>query len=241
MNDQDRIIDKIRKLLALAANEAATEGERDNAMRMAHGFMAKHNIEMAQVDASIRDREDPREKHEDTFYGRPWARQVAAAAAELFFCRYVYQSATKGKDTKHMFVGRRSNAITAMELAKYLVQSVDKEARKRARAEYWDNGMRRSFALGAAAAIRQRVRDIIRESTSPEKQPGTALVLANLYQVERAENDKAMVQFFPRLRNGKGGKGATSEHAFASGHAYGKTVSLSRQVGGASRPSGLIK
>jgi hypothetical protein len=239
VNDNDRMIDKIRKLLALAGAESATEGERDNAMRMAHGLMAKHNIEMSQIDQALRNREDPREQQNDTFYGRPWARQVAAASAKLFFCEYLYRAASKGKDTHHTFIGRRSNAITAMELAKYLVQSIEKESRKLARANYWGNGERRSFALGAASAIRARVLKIIADSTSVETAPGTALVLANLYQVEKVENDKALALWYPKLRKGKGGKAATSGEAYASGHAYGKTVSLQRQV--SARSSGALK
>lgn len=43
------ILEKVKKLLALAGNAGATEGERDNALRMAHGLLAKHNLDMADL------------------------------------------------------------------------------------------------------------------------------------------------------------------------------------------------
>ena len=46
----EKILDKVKKLLAVANNEAATEGERDNALRMAHNMLAKHNLAMADLD-----------------------------------------------------------------------------------------------------------------------------------------------------------------------------------------------
>ncbi len=52
--DNEKVLDKVRKLLALANNEAASEGERDNAMRMAHKLLTMHQLEMADVDAHTR-------------------------------------------------------------------------------------------------------------------------------------------------------------------------------------------
>jgi hypothetical protein len=43
------VLERVRKLLALGTNAGATEGERDNAMRMAHALLAKYNLDMAQV------------------------------------------------------------------------------------------------------------------------------------------------------------------------------------------------
>jgi hypothetical protein len=43
------ILEKVKKLLALANDKGATEGERDNALRMAHGMLAKHNLDMSDL------------------------------------------------------------------------------------------------------------------------------------------------------------------------------------------------
>ena len=42
--------DKIRKLLALASDPNASDGERDNASRMAARLMAKHDIDLADLE-----------------------------------------------------------------------------------------------------------------------------------------------------------------------------------------------
>lgn len=55
MNDRERIINKVRKLLDLAGDDASTEGEAENAMRFAEELMHQHNIDRAQLDESERE------------------------------------------------------------------------------------------------------------------------------------------------------------------------------------------
>ena len=75
------IIEKCRKLFTLANNDGATEGERDNALRMAYGLMAKHNL-----DETMLDSEDLRQILEVEAPGAAWIRQVTNSVAGLFFC-----------------------------------------------------------------------------------------------------------------------------------------------------------
>jgi len=230
--EKNRILSRVRKMLALANDAGATEGERDNAMRMAHATLAKYNLDLASAEASgKRNDDEPRGSHEATFYGRPWARQVCKSAADLFFCEYVYTGATKGKDTRHYFIGRESNSITAAEMAQYLVESIAREARRAARDAYAGNTYLRSFALGAAARIRERVREIIAASRSQASSgPGTAIVLASLYDLERVRNSQEIAVRFPKLQRGKGGRGCGSWDAHAQGRIFGGTVSLQKQI-----------
>jgi len=141
---EERIIDKIRKLLALANNEAATEGERDNALRMAYNLIAKHNLEMSDINP----KEEKRTDTEEIFYGRPWAKDICKAVAELFFCKYYIQRSSTRNMLHHHFVGKLSNSVTAMELSMFLVSSVRREAGKRARALGMGAEWRRSFSEG---------------------------------------------------------------------------------------------
>lgn len=230
--DKDRIVARVRKMLTLANDAGATEGERDNALRMAHATIAKYNLDLAEIEASGRKGADdePRAEYVEIFYGRPWARIAVHAAARLFFCEYVYTPAEKGKDTKHRFFGRRSNALAAIELSKFLVESIAKEARKRSRAAGAGNEYLRSFAVGAAHRVRERVDEIIESTTSG--QIGTeskALVLASLYDRERDANLKLVVLHCPRLGNGRNGKGAALG-AYAEGRTYGNSVRLQKSL-----------
>lgn len=253
---QERIIDRVRKMLALAKDAGATEGERDNALRMAHATIAKYNLDMAAVEREAKKKgtsesAEPREFHSARFFGRPWARQVAVACAELFFCEYLYVPAFKGKDTTHIFVGRVSNTLTAAEMAQWLVAAVMKEGKRYQRANDAGNIAYRSFAVGAAGRIRDRVREIrlTAEAASDALAPatgrsdavraptdaaaasgGTAIVLRSVYATEHAEN-KALIEkkYGGLTRKGRGGKDVEIGAALA-GREYGDKVNLDRQV-----------
>jgi len=55
MNNIDRIKDKLAKLLRLGENSAATDGEIDNALRMAAELMAKHQLTRDDIDTNAAD------------------------------------------------------------------------------------------------------------------------------------------------------------------------------------------
>ena len=231
MNENTRILERVRKMLALANAAGATEGERDNALRMAHATMAKYNLELADLEAAGKQTEEPREEVTDLFYGRPWGRIACHAAARLFFCEYLYRSATKGKDTKHSYFGRRSNAQAAIELSKFLVRSIQIEARKRAREAGQGNEYLRSFAIGAAHRVRERVDEIIRSTTAG--QIGTeskALVLASLYKREHDANQALIHAAYPKLGHGHGGKRTGRNDAYVAGKVYGNGLALQKSL-----------
>jgi Protein of unknown function (DUF2786) len=233
--EKERIIDRIRKMLRLASDAGATEGERENALRMAHATLAKYNLDIAMVEESGGKVEgEERGVLRAVFYGRPWARQVANAVAELFFCSYICSTHKKAKMTQHCFVGRQSNAITAREMSAYLVESIIKEGRK---FRPLGNAACRSFAIGAAISIRRRVDLLIEERSQEKATPGTSLVLASLYSREAAANKLVFDQAFPKTQKTSGGKDVNSDIGYAAGREYGQNVSFDRQVSG-SRANG---
>lgn len=249
----ERVLDRVRKMLALANDRGASEGERDNALRMAHATLAKYNLDLAMVEDRAQKKkqesDEPRQLHPCTFYGRPWARAVCTNVGRMLFCNYLYVSATKAKDTRHYFIGRHSNAVSAAILSEFLVNSIMREGKRRARAEGEGNAWFRSFAWGAAVTIGRRVDELIRAATSSS--PGTpvatpptrapepaanALVLASVYASEQSANDAATEQYFPTPKDGRpkgrSGKDIGNFDAFSSGVEYGESVSLNRQLGG---------
>lgn len=236
--ERERVLSRIRKMLALANDSGASEGERDNAMRMAHATMAKYNLDIAMVeDAGGKVEGEERGVLRAVFYGRPWARQVANSMAELFFCSYICSTHKKAKMTQHCFVGRHSNAITAREMASYLVTSIIKEARQY---RVLGNAACRSFSIGAAVSIRRRVDKLIEERSQEKATPGTSLVLASLYSREAAANLVVYEKAFPKTQKTRSGKEVNSDIGYAAGREYGENVSLSRQVEGPSAPRGRL-
>ncbi len=239
MDNHERILARVQKMLNLADCEGATEGERDNALRMAHATLAKYNLAMADVETATNGRKqkadgEPREEHITTFYGRPWARNVCMNIAKLFFCYYIYTSHKKATNVKHYFIGRKSNAVTAALMAEFVVKSIIKEGNRQKRREMQGNAWLRTFCWGAASQIQKRVDLLIdgADESQTDNEPGTALVLANYYETERSSNQALVATLYPRLKSGRGGKGHQGGDAFSRGKAYGGSVSLNTQIGG---------
>lgn len=241
MDNHDKILARVQKMLNLADNAGATEGERDNALRMAHATLAKYNLGIADLNerseksAKAADSMEPREEHTTTYYGRPWARNVSSSIAKLFFCYYIYTSHKKATQVKHYFIGRKSNAVTAALIAEFVVRSIMREGNRQKREELQGNPWLRTFCWGAATRVQERVKQLIdgADESQTDDAPGTALVLANHYNTELAANQVMVRQLYPRLRSGRGGKGyAAGSDAHSRGRAYGGSVSLNSQIGG---------
>jgi len=69
MNDINRIKDRIRKLLNLAADDGAAEGEIDNALRAARQLMLANQLSEDDVTAAPEDLRTPEEIAADATYG----------------------------------------------------------------------------------------------------------------------------------------------------------------------------
>lgn len=232
MNDieQTRVLARIRKMLALARDAAATEGERDNALRMAHATMVKHNLDMLEVGAQAV-QNDPRGEHQEVYLGKLWARHINQAIAELFFCTYFFRlipgSNGPAEKNRHCFVGKRSNAMMAIEVSRYIVECTNREATRAQREVGGGFNYHRSFCLGVAIKIHERCQTLRAEgilTTDVPQGPGTAMILASLYQRERQANEELTEAM--GLRTGRAGKNSGNSEAMTKGKNYGATVNL---------------
>lgn len=235
--NKDRVLARVKKMLALANDAAATEGERDNALRMAHATLAKYNLSMAQVDATGGISED-RIVGDFELREYAWMRSVAHAIGELFFCIMFYRK-TQVKHARYTFVGKDSNARTAVEMTRFILSSIDREGMRQARnipgesprGNYW-----RSFCKGAAARIYQRCQELIhaaQNQTAENATPGTALVLASVYKSERQANEIVLREKLNiHLRTRTSRQQRPGLDGFMAGQAYGDRVQLHRQIKG---------
>ncbi len=239
--DMDKVIGRVKKMLALAHDTAASEGERDNALRMAHATLAKHNLSLAEAVAHGGKDED-RLKLAFFADGGPWARRCVDAVGGLFFCYYVYISRRapgQGGKITHFYVGKEANVITAIELSQFVIGSIWKESACFARVNGLGGRERWSFAKGASEQISHRCRQLreaakaqTAEGVGANQAPGTALVLASLYTQEREANKAQYLALTGRPP--KEARAAQERDpalgALLAGRDYGKTISLQRQV-----------
>lgn len=238
-HDQDRILNRIKKMLALANDAGATEGERDNALRMAYATMAKHNFDMAQVDAvtgakgTANAAAEKREQIKKLYSELAWAREVSFAIARLFFCHY-YCERLYGTQSKmhHCFIGRTSNAITASEMSAYIVDSINREGRRNAKFADQPGRAHRDFCKGAVEQIVRRCHQLREDAEKPaqSKEPGMALVLANFYDTEQSANKQHLVSLGVTTKPTTGSQAPKDDDSYRRGRAFGANVSLNRQV-----------
>lgn len=227
MSTDDKIVDRIKKMLALANDAGATEAERETALRMAYNTMAKHNLSLEDLPAD--QQTEVREEHNVVISADKWARSLSGAVARLFFTKYFYmRTNTSGKD-KHYFIGRQSNAITARYMSEYLIKSIKREASSRYMSPTSPNG--RSFCVGAINSILFRIDKMLESDT--ESTPGTALALVSIRKSETIANDLWAEKAGHELTT-KNGRSDNSLRAgaFYDGRTYGKTVSLNQQISG---------
>lgn len=226
----DKVINRLKKMLALANNNGATEGERAAALQQSYTLLAKYNLTMAQVDAHNSTPQEQRMAEKAAFPVYPWARRIAGQVAGLFFCKYYFMRKDTGKQATHVFIGKESNAATAQYMAEYVVRSVMKEAAKMYGSAIAPEA--RNFAEGVASKLYDRIKEIKDSFNKQEPDaPGTALVLASLYDSEAGANDAWLDALGVKLRTKKtSSKGVTDSAAFYAGRDFGSTVSLAPQI-----------
>ncbi len=229
MTIDNKVLERIKKMIALGNDEGATEAERETALRMAYNTLAKYNLSLNDLPED--ESNEARERQDVVISADKWARSLAHATARLFFCSYFYiRTGTAGKD-KHCFVGRQSNVETARYMSEYLIKSVKREATTRYKSPTSPEG--RSFCVGTISSIRRRVDQMLKSDT--ESSPGTALVLVSLHEQEQAENDKWLKDTGVSLATPKARThNSLRSGAFYDGREYGKTVSLNKQISGTS-------
>lgn len=242
LNDIERakILSRVKKMMTLANNAGATEGERDNAMRMAHATLAKYNLSMMEAEAAGTEKAEKRDKmYVDTRHA--WTRSVAAGIARLFFCNYFFVTLRHAGKLRHYFVGRASNALTAQLMMEYVVESINREGRKRAvdaSRLYGDSkgAYERNFAKGAAQRVWERCVEI---QEAAERAPvevvgskSTALVLASFYKQEAEANTAFIEQELNVKLEDTNDRQRPAGAGYRDGKEFGDRVSLNRQLGG---------
>lgn len=230
--EQDRILARVRKMMALANDTGTSEGERDNALRMAHATLAKHNLTIAMAEEAGA---NPEKRDHITAESRnqPWARSVAHSVGELMFCRYFFSSCNKAGKVTHNFVGREGNARTAAEMSEYVIGSIMKEANREWKKQADPGPWWTSFCKGAADQVRVRCKELRAAAEAADKpaSSGTSLVLASFYKTEADANTKFLADVLKIGLTTKVTRTKCAGAGYASGKSFGNGISLNRQVG----------
>ena len=226
MNKQidESIIQKIRKLLALAQNNK-NANERDVAMQFAMDMLAKHNLSIAEIaQAGSAGPGDVKVgEFESDIRLERWTKDICSAVCQLYYCDYYSTEAftlNYAVRTVPVFIGTKENIAVAVELANYLIKSVRKESN----AAYGDARLRRSFRQGAARRIYERAIEIIAAEKRQGASTGTSLVVVRNKLESANQNYLSTLKLTytsPRVSYIDG-------NAYSQGQEFGDSVGLNK-------------
>lgn len=126
MSERESVIERVQKLLALAAEEGGgTEAERMNAAAKAHALMAKHNLEMLEVEAASG--EGPmfgEDTERFTAMKDHWKGLLLASIGKSVNVHVHYSSESKAV-RNFTLVGRPDSIAFCRSLAAYLIPDLE--------------------------------------------------------------------------------------------------------------------
>lgn len=126
MPDDEKVIDKIRKLLALATS--SNENEAALAAAKAQDLLLKHNLDMARIERAAQAKPDPYMRVDEDEYNRAnWEIDLAVAVAHANLCKIVVTHPEYRKDVL-AWMGKESNLEVAQFIFATLVQDLTRIA-----------------------------------------------------------------------------------------------------------------
>ena len=232
MTDNTSILRKIRALLA-RADEARNDNanEREIALRQAESLMRRHAIDSSELDM------DDAAIGEDQFdiNSSRWRVEIAWGIAELYGCKAI-RSRRAGKMFMRV-IGQATDRAVAMNVTRWLWDSIDREARRYA----GDRSDRHAFRVGAAVSIRRNAHSLQRErkqaaDAARQTMPGStgnALVIANYFDTQLARAHEFTHKHYNVKPIGGGMSYSGSANSYFDGRDYADGLNLNRQVAGA--------
>jgi hypothetical protein len=140
-NIDKKVLDRVRKLLALSRDGGATEGEAANAAEIARRIMAENGISNATIEASGGEGEARKKDGRKGHTGKRWMRDIMRALAEQAFVVVEWSEGRRAYDFEEgkrkaipgqwNLFGRESAVVTVKLMHEYLVRTVDRIARER--------------------------------------------------------------------------------------------------------------
>lgn len=235
----EKILDRIRKLLALATS--SNEHEAALAAARAQDLLFQHNLTAAQVvgaAAAKEARENSYQQHRWESGRETWRTSLVNALASNNFCQAVYIG--KGQVS---VIGKPENAEFVRFMFNYLTVEIDRLSglarRKRDLAVMFgdDEPIQRplvwlnNFRVGAVQIIGERLRE---QANRNRRQSSEAEALVVVSGKELAKRVK---QFFPRLQNVKR-KFQVDTDGFEAGQQAGRSIGLERHGLSSGNPLG---
>ncbi|MBF86303.1 MAG: hypothetical protein CL489_17755 [Acidobacteria bacterium] len=183
MTQEEKVIDRINKLLALA--ESANQFEAELALEKASELMEQHAIEEAKLRTG--EVETPIMKHERNFThgGKPWERMLANCVALAFGCKLLTSKRSDQSYFRAWLYGTQEDIEIVITMIDYAVGTVDRfRVIKKADLKTWKSGVdvksyMHSYVVGIAEGMMNTLQ-AIRDKNKGESEYGLILRYKNL-------------------------------------------------------------
>jgi hypothetical protein len=201
-----------------------------------HRLLARYNLDMEQVAAAA----DSKTKAEATGHVREsidnwrWCVSIHHAVAKLHFC-HMFRT-PRGHKADLTWIGKSTNVAIAKDMSYWLIESVWAEVRAQQKAQgRKDSAFFTGFTNGASDRICSRCWKMLADAeaaqaTDSESEPGTALVLASVYEMaEKDQQDYLANVLKVHLGTGTRRPSPKDSHAYGQGATYGDRVKLTKE------------
>lgn len=218
MTDKEKIVDKIRKLLALS--ESSNEHEAMLAMENANKLLMKYNLEMSDISEI-----DLNEMVEDNILSGKrimnYKSTLLNSIMRLNNCEMIIHNKI-GKEKTIKALGRKHNIQVSISMYEWLTVTMDKLAKK-------ERGVNlNSFKIGFAHSISQKVNEIIKERDKQKNEFDkncTALVVQ-----EKALVKQFMRSQYPNVKTVSNNTSIRDQASYMAGRSAGQSISLNGQI-----------
>lgn len=216
----NKLIEKIKKLLALATSDNQFEAEA--ASKMAQSLLLKHNISMATVEAS---QNEFIEISEELTRQPVEAKFINSLLIEFFFIKIIHSK----RDGQLLFLGTKENIEIAMFVRDFLKNSFKSLYKSENVKQAWRGKNKNSFYLGLYKGLNEQF-EAQRKKAVDEAQAGNALMVV----------DKALVRFMNKEHSDLKSKSAArinnrNADAVENGKEHGRNLNIARGVNSANK------
>lgn len=189
---EDKIIEKIKKALALAQDNP-TDEESHTAMLAVQRLLARHNLSMQDVEGYATEKEKKvNEVNVGELTGRIpwWHKDLALTITENFKCKCFIIKPAKFKSTIR-FLGLEEDVAIAIEVYKYALNIIDKLAKSYVGKIYRQGlpttGVRNTYISGFLSGLKQKFKEQVEKNN-------WGLVLVTDALVVQAIEDKKLTK-----------------------------------------------
>ncbi len=222
----ERVIEKVARLLALATSSSPHEAEA--AMAAARRLMLKHNVEAPAAERNYGARVLGTPKGRTGEHDR----RVGTLLGEQFFVEVLWISVYVAATGKRMQVLEIAGTEANLAMAEYAFAFIHRAAEEAWREHKKEralrgNADRRAFLAGVVAGFHRRL------EAEAVKTTGEGLVWVGDPNLHRFFRDR-----YPRIKTVHRGSKSRTE-AFGDGHSKGQELVLRRPISGGTRSQGL--